>query len=182
MIVSNSITCFQKLVLTNILVSIISMIWRIFEQIFVHHLWRWKSTETLTEQQPTSFAIFFVVILPSLVGQLAIDLITKFLVLDAFVDDVVTQDLKYKSLANYQICLLFDMNYLFSHARKFIIVHKSENEFENGQRFVEIGFLVFGQERSFDRVSFHLPQVRFEIHIGHLLKLNHKNIQNQNNV
>lgn len=61
------------------------------------------------------------------------------------------------------------MSNLFSHARKFVIVHKSENEFENGQRFVVIGFLVFGQERSLDWISFHLPQVRFEIHIGHLL-------------
>ena len=60
-----------------------------------------------------------------------------------------------------------------------VIIHKSQNELENSQRFKVITLFLFGQKWSFNGLPFHLPQMGFEIDVCHFGKGKVVNVMGQ---
>ena len=83
----------EQLSLADVLETIVAVVAAVLEQVLVEHLGGRKGAETIGQEEPTTFAIFLILILPSLIGQLAENLISQLFVLDALVDNVVGKDL-----------------------------------------------------------------------------------------
>ena len=125
------------------------MVADVLEEVLVQHLRGWERAEAARHEEPAALPVLVVVILPSLVGQLAEDFVAQLLVLKPLVDDVVREDLLPRSA-------------------EVVVVHEPEDQLEDGEGLLVVRLLALAQERCLDRLALHLPQVRLEVDVGHL--------------